>query len=95
MKFREHKGGLDESMATCIDLADYDALLAHLKSLLRPWQGALQEDVTPESVRVELYSGADDRIGWKQTWMVTLRGYGVLGFTDMPPHSADSVNESP
>jgi len=80
MKFREHRGGYAESMATVIELPDRAALVAHVQKLLALYPGALL--VTNERLRVEKYI-FDARNGW-HTHIVTLDGYGVLGFTNGP-----------
>lgn len=77
IRFREHRGGLAESMATLVELEDRDALVAYVQKLLRPFT-----DVRPEQVEVKPYSGADPRIGWARTLVVTVEGYGVIGFAD-------------
>ena len=83
MKFREHRGGLAESMQTQVELADRAALLEHIRKLAEPWPTF--PPVTEETVRVEpYYLERDDRTGWEQTGIVMLEGYGVLGFTDGP-----------
>jgi hypothetical protein len=87
VKFREHRGGLDESMKTLVELPDRAALVAHIKKLLAPfdwWQ-----DIGP-ALHVEPYAWFDkdkpvwdERVKW-HTYIVTLEGYGVVGFTDGP-----------
>jgi hypothetical protein len=76
-KFREHRGGLDESLATTVRLYTYPALLKHVRGLLAPW------GVRVDKLKIESYYGYDDRIGW-DTYIVILEGYGVVGFTDGP-----------
>lgn len=78
MRFREHRGGLSESMKTIIEVADQAALLDHIRKLAQPWPTF--PPVTPKTVHIKPY-GWDGRIGW-ETYIVTLDGYGVLGFTD-------------
>jgi hypothetical protein len=80
MRFREHRGGLAESMETAIEVATRDDLIAHLRAVLAPWPTAPD----PAAIICEPYSGEDRRIGWAQTYIVTLPGYGVLGFADGP-----------
>lgn len=80
MKFREHRGGLAESMDTVIEVSDGEALLEHVRNLAQRWPTF--PAITAETVHVEPY-GRDERIGW-DTHIVTLDGYGVLGFTDGP-----------
>jgi hypothetical protein len=98
MKYRPHRGTLDEAMAAVVELPDRAALIAHLAADLRPW-GYVVEDI---DVQVEPYC-FDDRIGW-DTFLVTLRNkrlvepitgdrwffgaewgpdfFGAIGFTD-------------
>lgn len=82
MKFREHRGGLIESMATVIEMADRAALVAYIARQLEPFHFTAAE--VAAGLEVEKYgSGIDERIGW-DTHIVTLKRYGVLGFTDGP-----------
>lgn len=75
--FREHRGSLDESMGTLVTLSGRRELLAHVHRLLDPWR------VRFHDIEIELYSDKPDtRIGWKQTYVVKVSGYGVVGFTD-------------
>lgn len=77
-QYREHRGGLDESMATVREVADRDALVAHLAEGLAPYGTTVTDDM----VAVEPY-GFDERNGWF-THIVTIAGYGVAGFTNGP-----------
>ena len=81
MKFREQRGGYDDSMATSVEVDDFDGLLAHIRKLAEPWPTF--PPVTRETVHIKPYSGVDPRNGWN-THIVTLDAYGVLGFTDQP-----------
>lgn len=74
VKFREHRGSLAESMKTEVDVEGLDGLLAHIRKLAEPWPTF--PPVTSETVRVSPYGFVT---GWH---IVTLDGYGVLGFTD-------------
>jgi hypothetical protein len=80
MKFREHRGGLAESMATLVDLPDRAALVEHCRKLLHPFR--FQFDAATLEVRPYCIGRGDDRIGWKEVHVVTIKGYGVIGFTD-------------
>lgn len=78
MIFREHRGGLDESMATCVELKDRAALLFYISKLLSPWA-----KVTDESLHVSKYNtNGDSRIDWKELYIVSVDGYGVIGWTN-------------
>ena len=80
MKLREHRGGLAESMATTIEIdATAPALLAAMQPVVAPWGVYL----TPDMIHLEPYGGIDERIGW-DTYIVTIDGHGVYGFTDGP-----------
>lgn len=79
MKFREHRGGLDESMSTCIEVADHDALVSHIRRQLSQYHFEFDS----HQLKVEPYA-SDKRIGWLDTHIVTIEGYGVAGFTDGP-----------
>ena len=78
MRFREHRGSLADSMETTVNVADHSALLDHIRKLAQAWPTF--PPVTPETVHIKPY-GWDERIGW-DTHIVTLDGYGVLGYTD-------------
>lgn len=79
MKFREHRGGLADSMATMVELPNRAALIDHLCALARSWPTFPL--ITSETVHIEFF-GWDNRIDWEKTYIVTLDGYGVLGFTN-------------
>jgi len=79
MKFREHRGGLEESMKTVVDVADRAALEAHVRALLEPFY----IDVPDGSLRCVDMKRIDSRIGWR-THLISLPGYGVVGMTDGP-----------
>lgn len=74
MKFREHRGGFEESMLTAVEVDGLDSLAKHLSPILgRP--------ITQADLSVEQYSGLDERNGW-DTHIVLLKGFGPCGFTD-------------
>jgi hypothetical protein len=77
MKFREHRGGLAESMATVVELDTKEKFLSHLRKLIPNNAG------TNGHVSFEQYE-YDERIDW-DTYLVRLEGYGVLGMLDGPP----------
>ena len=80
MKFREHRGGLDESLKTLKDLPDRAALVAHVRELLSPFQF----DFADDELLVLKYL-PDPRIGWDPQYIVRINRYGVIGFTDDLP----------
>jgi hypothetical protein len=77
-------------MTTVVELADPTALLDHIRKLAEPWPTF--PAVTRETVHIHPY-GYDPRIGW-DTHMVTLDGYGVLGFTN-GAWGNESMDKSP
>ena len=80
MKLRQHRGSLAESLATTVVIeATKPALLVVVKSFLSSYG----VDVTEEMLSVTPYGGVDKRTGW-DTYIVTVDGYGVYGFTDCP-----------
>jgi hypothetical protein len=89
MKFREHRGGLAESMQTVVEVADHAALLAHIRKLAELWPTF--PPVNEKTVQIKPY-GYDARIGW-HTHIVTLDNYGVLGFTDGPVATASQLEK--
>ena len=79
MKFREHRGRLEDSMATSVEIGDRQHLIDHITSL----HACFLHNYDFSRIEVAPYlMEPDDRIGWKETYIVTLPGYGVLGFTD-------------
>lgn len=83
--FREHKGGLAEAMET---LKEFDSLLELYQYLLELSKNYRKP---AERIYIKLYSGynkplgEDDRIGWKNTFIIGLEEYGgtpsaVIGF---------------
>ena len=86
MKFREHRGDLSDSLTTTVEIDGWDDLVAHLKGVLAPFPSVT---VTDDALHVEFYA-QDDRIDWN-SHIVTLDGYGVLGFTDGPCPRQDAV----
>lgn len=72
MQFREHRGGSTESMKTAEELPDRAALVAHCQKLLAPYSFTFE----PSALKVQSYG--------KGVYIVTIDGYGVVGFTDTP-----------
>jgi hypothetical protein len=72
-------------MKTLVELADCAALVGHIQKLLAPF------DIPVEAaeLHVEPYAWFEDKPVWDErvkwhTYIVTLEGYGVVGFTDAP-----------
>ncbi len=85
MKFREHRLPVENSAETIVELPrDRGALIEHLKALLAPWPSA--PPVTRETVVVEPYypETADNRPEFFLDYLVSLKDYGVMGYTDSP-----------
>jgi hypothetical protein len=79
MRFREHRGGLAESMETMVVVDGKKGLVAHIQKLLKPYSVT----VIDSDVAASLYgSSGDARIGWEKVYIVTVKGYGVIGFSD-------------
>ena len=81
MKFREHKGTLAESLQTEIEIDSYDGLIEYIRKILEPWPTAPPVDRTTVSVNRYAF---DIRLS-KKVWIVVLKDYGVVGFTDEEP----------
>ncbi len=85
---RRHRGSLGESMETVIGVNTLDDLVAVIQADLAPYMpppgaGNPGPPITRETVHVASYGGVDERIGW-DTYIVTLDGFGVWGFTNGP-----------
>ncbi|MGB2629071.1 MAG: hypothetical protein WAK20_19960 [Candidatus Acidiferrum sp.] len=80
-RFREHRGHYDDSMKTVVSCRSLDELERIAKEVLAPFPISSGQF---EGIEVKPYGGVDPRNGW-DTHIVTLPGYGVLGFTDGPP----------
>jgi len=75
MIFREHRGGLAESMATCVELRDTAELETYILNLLYPFY------VDSVDLQIEEYTpGGDPRIGWDKLYIVTDPKFGVIGW---------------
>ena len=77
-KFRKHRGSLEDALATTVEVANRDDLLAHVLADFPPWWGSFE----PDALEIRFYC-YDERIGW-DTYIVTIKGHGVIGFTDGP-----------
>ena len=77
-RFREHRGGLSDSLDTTINVANRGELVDYIQRTLGCWG----LDINPEDVEIAPY-GYDSRINW-DAHIVTVKDYGVFGFTDGP-----------
>lgn len=82
MRYRQHKRSLADSMETVVEFDGRHELLEHLRHELAPWPTA--PAVTESTVHIRPY-GDDKRIGWEDVHIVTLDGYGVMGFCEGRP----------
>ncbi len=74
IKFREHRGSLNESMETLKIFKDSEELVEYLKKKFHV-----------NGVKSRLYSEHNPSNGWKETHIITIDpGPGVLGFSDKP-----------
>lgn len=81
IRYRPHRGSLDDSLAATIQIKDHDDLVKHLKEIWSRWPTS--DGFEPEEVTVEKYGdGIDERCGW-DTYIVCIKGNAV-GFTDGP-----------
>ena len=78
MRYRPHKGSLADSVALTVEVDGRAGLIAQLHKELAPYPVWPDE----KSVHIDLYGGDDDRIGWKNVSIVTMDGYGVMGFCE-------------
>lgn len=77
MRYRDHRGGLDESMGTVVVmLRTMDALVEHLNTK----EYFLNRKIVADDLEFHV-AGFDDRTGWNTVW-VKLKGFGVLGCID-------------
>lgn len=88
MRFREHRGSLADSMETVVSFDQgRDALIRYCQLLLKPYG----YEFDSSQFHVEPYGSPDGRAfrdsrvdpPW-DTHLVTIDGYGVMGFTDGP-----------
>ena len=70
MKFREHRYSRADSFTTQVEVADFNALLAHLRKLAEPWP--TMPPINESTVRVVDYLDGQR--------IVILNGYGPMGF---------------
>jgi hypothetical protein len=78
IKYRDHRGGLSESMETAREFETMDQVREHVAESLYPFY----VDVTKENFHSEFYCEEDRRIGWKPVCLVTIDGFGVVGWAD-------------
>ncbi len=78
MKFREHRRTLEESLTTMVELGSLEALMTHLQKFAEPWPTFPKIDASTVTF---IANGTDSRLpDWRNTYIVTLKNYGVLGY---------------
>ena len=76
MLFRPQRGGLEESMAELVSIKTISEFIWHIRA-------TFPEVPIDAQLSIEPYGdGPDERIGWKQTFIIIAEGFGPLGFTD-------------
>lgn len=75
MKFRQHRGGLEDSMTTLVEVDGLQGLTAHLIECLGP------DFLAKSTVGIGRDEGPDHRIGWAETHKVYVDGFPV-GYVD-------------
>jgi hypothetical protein len=78
IKYRDHRGGLSESMETAREFETMDQVREHVAKSLYPFY----VDVTKENFHSKFYCDEDKRIGWSPVCLVTIDGFGVVGWAD-------------
>lgn len=76
-QYRDHRGGLSDSMATVQQFQTKAELIDYLQQDLYQFFPG-KYDVSKIEIK---YYGYDQRIGW-DSYIVLLPSFGVLGFTD-------------
>lgn len=71
---REHRGTLEESMATVFEVSTWAQLNDEI---------AKRTGIVPEAIYTMLH-GNDERNGWTTTYSIQIQGYGVFGFSNGP-----------
>ena len=80
MKLRQHKGGHTESMATMVEIEPTRAAL--LQAIRASGMIGLPEPLTEDHLGVT-FASIDTRNHWN-THIVTIKDWGVYGYTDGP-----------
>jgi hypothetical protein len=96
MKFREHRGSLDDSMRTSVELGNHFADLCNHLRILQGGEGnALPVIYRNDQIMFKVAGGPDARIGWEGSVYVILDGHGVLGMVDRIPEGTPAVQVLP
>lgn len=83
MRFRFHRGTLDESMTTLVEVsADAQEFIDFLnKDTTNKGMGHLFDPFTVDDLRI-FNQGPDTRIDWPESWLIRIEGFGVIGMSD-------------
>lgn len=81
IKYRPHRELLDDSMREMREVASFAELVRCMRGEVQSWYPPDQLP-TEQNTAVQPY-GSDERIGWKDTHIVTVSGQ-AWGFTDGP-----------
>ena len=76
MRFRFHKSTIADSLETQIEVLSKEDLFNAIKEYLKPFVF----DFCIDDIECSYY-GFDNRINW-DTYLITLKNYGVIGMTD-------------
>ncbi len=89
--FREHRGGLSESLETTVVVKNKEELLKHLEILWSVWRvSGLTRSLTTYdiTIKIEPYGGFDRRCGWytQMVWadMLIKDEFAPMGFLSEP-----------
>jgi hypothetical protein len=85
-RIREHRGQLDDSMAT---VRAFSGTRAELCEVIRASLEPFCRKFTDEQLKVEPYH-YDARIDW-DTYLISIEGYGVWGMADGPLREDDKL----
>lgn len=88
MKLRQHRGVYVESMTTVIEIEPTKTAL--LQAVVASGMIGLPDPLTEDQISVEPYKH-DSRNGW-YTHIVTLKDWGVYGFTDGPLREPSAIS---
>ena len=82
-KFREHRGSLEDSLATerSVKNNSLEELIACVKASLSTYP----VDVNADTLSVEHYCKDNRQVGYPETYIVSIKRYGVVGFTNYLP----------
>ena len=89
MLFRQHRGSLSDSMDTCVSIRNNMKALANLISTFNLFRD--DRKITEDMLEVKEY-GFDERINWN-TYIVSVKDFGVVGFTSEPVNVIDNSED--